>query len=228
MGNFDYGMTLGAIWTGTSAIQQATTDLTTFTMTVKWVEPAAEKMATGYNRGITRMIWGTQLLIMYGGFLYQNMIREELMVNTLANAQDRYNEAVREYGPNSEQAIRAARALENAQTLVARANTMATLMTVSFGFQIVATGVQIVQQLPRLLAWVSAHWALASAQAALEPYKAPLMIGAALAVGAVAGYGVSQLTMNSTYNLNATEGQLSQAQDWEKRETMRRLRAAGA
>jgi hypothetical protein len=178
------------------------------------------------------MIWSTQLVLMYGGFLYQNMIREELATNTVANAQDTYNRAVREYGTNSEQAIRAARNLENAQMLVARANTMATLMTASFGFQLISTGVQIAQQIPQIMKYTGELWAMATAQAAAHPWLVPAMIGGAVAIGAVAAgsyaYGLSQNNINVNIDNRGNQDLHNAFTEAERRATYELRRTSGS
>ncbi len=224
--NFEYGFTIGAIWTGESAINQSI--MAAERMSVTWTNASKDiglswqtqqsqlqksmnfsgmnNAVTGFGdnwgRTMRGMIWSTQLAIMYGGFLYQNMLKEELQTNTLANAQDTYNRAVKEYGVNSDQAIRAARNLENAQMLVTRANTMATLMTASFGFQLVATGIQIVQQFPALTTYAAKLWAIATAQAAAHPWLVPAMIAGVAAVGVAGAYAYGQSQNNINVNID--------------------------
>jgi hypothetical protein len=203
--NFSYGMVFTGETSGFKAAAQEVkgelTSLKTFTM--QWGDTTEKATGVGF-RGLRSMIWGTQLLMMYGGFLYQNMIREELATMSLETAQQNYNEAVREYGVNSEQAINAAKMIERQQLLVARANQMAMLMTVSFGLQIAATTAEFLRQLPVLTLTISKYWALASAKVAASGWMAPVMAAAiGIGVGAIAGYSINQARQtNVTVNID--------------------------
>lgn len=218
--NFPYGFNIGAVWTGGAAVEQAKASMSELpTMTAQWGQAAVQAGAS-YGRVMGSAIWSTQLLLMYGSFLYQNMIREELSTDALTTAQENYNDAVRDFGAGSEKAVDAAKQLEKAQLLVARANTMATLMTVSFGLQAVSTAIMIGKQLiPALLTWIETNEALTTSQILLQAMSGPAgwaALAGGLAVAGVVGYAVGQMnqtTINAPVNVTGGEKELDTALD---------------
>jgi hypothetical protein len=219
-GNYPYFISITgdtSMWR--PAAQEIKTDLMEIkTMLVEW--GGVTKRTGQSNMNVFRsMIWSAQIFGMYLSFLYMWQIRQETTTNTLANAQDTYNDAVKRYGPSSEQAIRAARNLENAQLLVNRATTMTTLMMASFGMQAVVTGAQILSQIPALNAYASSLWTVASAKVAASGWLAPAMAAAiGVGVGAVAGYAISQaaqpqININNAQVTVSTEEGLDTALD---------------
>lgn len=204
-GNFPYFISI----TGdTSAWRPAATevksDLVSLkTLTIEWGNEGAK--ANQLNVGAMRgMIWGTQLLLMYGGFLYQNMIREELATMSLETAQENYNKAIREYGTSSEEAVRAGKNLERQTILVGKANQMSGLMMISFGLQFASTvGLQV---LPALTKWITSTDVLLAKQVMLHALSGPAgwaLLAGGLTAGAVAGYAISQSFQNNV-NVNVT------------------------
>ena len=148
-------------------------------------------------------------------------MRQEVALNILESAQDRYNRAVLDYGENSYQAVQAGRQLERIQNYIERTNIRAGISVITYvtqlaiesgllstlstklGIYTAAKAAATVAEAGHATALGATATALGAIAGFLAPYKIPLMIGGALAVGAVAGYALTGgFTPRTPTNIN--------------------------
>jgi hypothetical protein len=176
--------TYGIVFTGDSTafqvakrqVAQGLQDLTHYTVTFGETSERVSQIST---RGLSRLIFGTQMLTWFTSMAMTASLRQEAALLSVEQAQENYNEAVRRYGMSSRQARRAARQLERAQLYVARANQMAAFSMVSMGLQIAQMGVQIASQFKILDIFIAKL-------ATIKALSGPLGWIALLGAGAVA------------------------------------------
>ncbi len=206
LGEYNYGLVFQASSVGFEQVKADLQEGTTLTMVFgDEARKAGERAEAGFMRGyrgISRMVFGFQMLSWIGSMTYSSLMRQEVAMITIEQAQESLNDAIAKYGAHSKQAQRAARSLERAQLYVSRANTMAVFSFASLGMQIGQAGIYMVQYLPQLSAWVAQMWSAVAAQAAMRPWMVPAMAAGALAVGGIAaGYAIGQgTTVNVAVN----------------------------
>lgn len=179
----------GAIFTGNAspflmAKEQVTTGFQDVRQSAYEVSETTQQMAAISGRSFRRMIFGVQMGVFYFSMLDSAMMRQETTALTLADAQDSYNDAIREYGASSEEATRAARRLERVQHYVDMANRRAMLSFVGLGLQAVNMAVQFQSTFGTLDVLIGKLTAIQ----ALSGPKGWIMLAGAVAAGVGAGY----------------------------------------
>jgi hypothetical protein len=203
-GAFQYNTTFTTTYEG-SGVQQLTFELEGVKQKTREVSQEASMMGTITSRSFRMGIFGAQMMIWYTSMLMTAQTRQETTALQLENAQDAYNRAVREYGPASEQAIRAGRQLEITQMNVNRANQLATLSYIGMGLQMVSFTASTLNALPALGSWVTSLWSAVTAQTALNAATGQWhkIAAVGLAVGAVGGLAAG-ITIQSQFNMKGT------------------------
>jgi hypothetical protein len=154
-------------------------------LVIPYGEVAAASEMSSYRqmRAWQGVIFGLQMSTFYISMFASGLLRSESSAISVERAQRNYNQAVREYGRNSEQARNALDSLTQAQIYNQRATTMSSIMTVSLGLQAVSMGVSFLRAVPGIMQATSALWAYAAAQAAAHPWLVPAMLaGVAVAL----------------------------------------------
>ena len=111
--------TYGIIFEGSNyvspAANQVMSDLSQiqgYTFQTGW---GAEQMGTQSLRGFRNLVFGAQMGLFYTSMLAGGMNKTESAEIALTMAQDRLNETIKRYGPNSQEATRATQQLERSQ-----------------------------------------------------------------------------------------------------------------
>jgi hypothetical protein len=191
----------------------------------------AEQMGTTSLRGFRNLVFGAQMGLFYTSMLAGGMNKTESAEIALEMAQDRLNEAVKRYGPNSDEATRATQQLERSQLYYQRAVTYSQLMTVTMGLQVVSMGMNFASAIPSLLSLsTTLHTVAASFHtlyAAMGPVGwAILGISAAAAIGTGVYMATRPVELPSTLNVNSTSD-LDDVLEQYKARLKRAITAAG-
>jgi len=151
----------------------------------------AEEAAGMSMRAFSRLLFTFQMGVFYVGMLSSAMYQNESAAIAVENAQDSYNSAVKDYGVNSEQAIRAERTLIRTRKMVETANLRASLSWVGMGLQIVNVSAVLLRS--------AGVTKLGTVATNLNTIATKLNIGAKLtSVGASAKYAISTIVAKTS------------------------------
>lgn len=133
----DYHMTFTGDSTTRASADQTISDVGRVKTATIELGTATQEAVGMSMRAFSRLLFTFQMGIFYVGMLTSAIYQSESAAIAVENAQDSYNRAIREYGVNSEQAVRAERTLVRTRKMVETANLRAKLSYVGMGLQVV-------------------------------------------------------------------------------------------
>lgn len=181
-------------------------EIESYTMRVSY---GAQQMGQMSYYGFRNLIFGAQMGLFYMSMLAGGMIRNESSTIAVEMAQERLNETIRKYGPNSQEAHRAMQQLERTQLYYQRSITYSNLMTVSMGLQMVGMATSIWRYaIPALGSLTGILHGVANAfrtlYASIGPWGLALLATGTVATGMSIYAATRSVELPSTLNINTT------------------------
>jgi len=210
-------------------ISQQIGQIEEYSMEAQW---SISKLGTISTRTFRSILFSAQMGLFYFSMFKSASYRNEAALLSLESAQERYTEAIRKYGSNSQEAVTAARQLQRAQLYYQRTVQQSNLMTLAMSLQMVSFGATLVQTIPQITKFIATLKTLNVTLAVTKALSSPWgWVGLGIAVAGIAGayaYMASRPPeLPSTLNIN-TRTDLDEVLEEYKRRLKRAIQQGGS